>query len=280
MKTVKEVSALTGISIRTLRYYDEIGLLRPTQITQARYRLYDEKALTKLQEIMFFRELEVPLEKIKKIMENPEYTRKQALLTQKDLLIRKRNHLNGLIELINNIIEGVDTMNFEPFNKEDAEKIVEHSISFLENDEIDAITTKYGSLDEYRSMLEKDLMNEETSAHLIKIYGSKDKALEASLQADGNIEKQKQYQDEIHNIYKQFYLSMLEGNTEKKTALVVQLEKEYKEMFRLDDARYLLLEVAKDLVNKENKLTQATDEQYGTGTAEYIGNAISEYYGM
>ena len=122
MKTVKEVSALTGISIRTLRYYDEIGLLRPTQITQARYRLYDEKALTKLQEIMFFRELEVPLEKIKKIMENPEYTRKQALLTQKDLLIRKRNHLNGLIELINNIIEGVDTMNFEPFNKEDAEK--------------------------------------------------------------------------------------------------------------------------------------------------------------
>ena len=51
-------------------------------------------------------------------------------------------------------------------------------------------------------------------------------------------------------------------------------------MFRLDDARYLLLEVAKDLVNKENKLTQATDEQYGTGTAEYIGNAISEYYGM
>ena len=60
-------------------------------------------------------------------------------------------------------------------------------------------------------------MNEETSAHLIKIYGSKDKALEASLQADGNIEKQKQYQDEIHNIYKQFYLSMLEGNTEKKT---------------------------------------------------------------
>lgn len=58
MKTVKEVSEITGISIRTLRYYDEIGLLKPTELTEAGYRLYDNKALEKLQEIMFFRELE------------------------------------------------------------------------------------------------------------------------------------------------------------------------------------------------------------------------------
>jgi DNA-binding transcriptional MerR regulator len=73
MKSVKEVSEITGISIRTLRYYDEIGLLKPTKLTEASYRLYDNKALEKLQQIMFFRELEIPLIDIKEIMENPDF---------------------------------------------------------------------------------------------------------------------------------------------------------------------------------------------------------------
>ena len=60
MKTVKDVSDITGISIRTLRYYDEIGLLKPTKLTESGYRLYNNKALEQLQEIMFFRELEIP----------------------------------------------------------------------------------------------------------------------------------------------------------------------------------------------------------------------------
>lgn len=66
MKTVKDVSDITGISIRTLRYYDEIGLLKPTKLTESGYRLYNNKALEQLQEIMFFRELEIPLMDIKK----------------------------------------------------------------------------------------------------------------------------------------------------------------------------------------------------------------------
>ena len=66
MKTVKDVSKITGVSIRTLRYYDEIGLLNPTELTKAGYRLYDNQALEKLQEIMFFRELDIPLIDIKK----------------------------------------------------------------------------------------------------------------------------------------------------------------------------------------------------------------------
>ena len=60
MKTVKDVSKITGVSIRTLRYYDEIGLLKPTGLTEAGYRLYDDRALEKLQQIMFFRELGIP----------------------------------------------------------------------------------------------------------------------------------------------------------------------------------------------------------------------------
>jgi len=86
MKTVKDVSEITGVSIRTLRYYDEIGLLKPTKLTDSGYRLYDNKALEKLQEIMFFRELDIPLIDIKKIIENPNYDKEQVLLAQKNFL--------------------------------------------------------------------------------------------------------------------------------------------------------------------------------------------------
>lgn len=128
MKTVKDVSEITGVSIRTLRYYDEIGLLKPTELTEAGYRLYDNKALEKLQEIMFFRELEIPLIDIKEIMDHPNYDKEQVLLTQKTLLEQKRNRLNGIIELISDVIEGANTMSFETFNNEDIQKIVDHTL--------------------------------------------------------------------------------------------------------------------------------------------------------
>ena len=83
MKTIKEMSEISGVSVRTLRYYDEIGLLKPTRLTDAGYRLYDNKALERLQEIMFFKELEFSLADIKQIMENPGYDKEQTLLTQK-----------------------------------------------------------------------------------------------------------------------------------------------------------------------------------------------------
>ena len=110
MKTVKDMSEITGVSIRTLRYYDEIGLLKPTKLTKSGYRLYDNKALEKLQEIMFFRELEIPLMNIKKIMEDPNYDREQVLSDQKSLLEQKRNRLNGIIELITDVMKGVNTV--------------------------------------------------------------------------------------------------------------------------------------------------------------------------
>lgn len=95
MKTVKDVSRMTGISIRTLRYYDEIGLLKPAKLTDAGYRLYDSRALERLQEIMFFRELEIPLEDIKKIMENPLLDKnfKRIFLHTRNVQEMKRNML-------------------------------------------------------------------------------------------------------------------------------------------------------------------------------------------
>jgi len=105
MKTISEVSKITGLSIRTLRYYDEIGLLKPTQFTESGYRLYDEKALVKLQEILFYRELDFSLQGIKDIVNSPNYNKEQALAAQKILLEHKRNRLNGIIELISDVME-------------------------------------------------------------------------------------------------------------------------------------------------------------------------------
>ena len=95
MKTVKEVSMITGVSIRTLRYYDEIGLLKPTKLTETGYRLYDNKALEKLQEILSFRELEIPLIDIKKIMDTPNFDKEQILtyMVLKSLVTMKKKLL-------------------------------------------------------------------------------------------------------------------------------------------------------------------------------------------
>ena len=97
MRTVKEVSKLTGISVRTLHYYDQIGLLVPTAVTEAGYRLYDDNALEKLQQIMLYRELEFPLKDIKNIMESSDFDRNRALEQQIEMLTLKKEHLENLI---------------------------------------------------------------------------------------------------------------------------------------------------------------------------------------
>ena len=88
MMTVKEASRLTGISIRTLQYYDKLGLL-PAMRTESGYRLYDDAALERLQQILLFRELEFPLRDIRTILDNPNFDRRKALRQQIELLTLK-----------------------------------------------------------------------------------------------------------------------------------------------------------------------------------------------
>lgn len=110
MKTVKELAALCGISVRTLHYYDETGLLKPAATTQAGYRLYGEQEVARLQQILFFRELEFPLKEIKKILENPSFDEREAMARQRELLILKQKRLDRLIRLIDNTMKGSKAM--------------------------------------------------------------------------------------------------------------------------------------------------------------------------
>ena len=97
MMTVNEVSKLTGVSIRTLHYYDEMGLLHPAVTTDSGYRMYDDTNLERLQDILLFRELEFPLKEIKRIIDSPDFDRKQALEQQIEMLTLKKEHLEQLI---------------------------------------------------------------------------------------------------------------------------------------------------------------------------------------
>lgn len=103
--TVKEVASLVGISIRTLHHYDEIGLLKPQNVTESGYRLYSERDLETLQQILFFRELGFPLKQIREIISSPDFDRKEALELQQKMLLEQRNRLNKMILTIEKTIK-------------------------------------------------------------------------------------------------------------------------------------------------------------------------------
>ena len=279
MRTVKEVSEITGVSIRTLRYYDEIGLLQPTELTEAGYRLYDNKALEKLQEILFFRELEIPLSDIRKIMDTPNYDKEQVLLTQKILLEQKRNRLNGIIELITDVMKGVNTMSFEAFSKEEVQTIVNHTLECMSKENLDEQVQKFGSLEKYKEFLSSGFSNEQAIADLMKWYGSKEKAMEAIMQSTGDTEEVRQEQDENAKIYKQFMAAKESDNEDMERSAVEQLAENYKKMFALDNSRNILLDLSKEYL-RNSKLAEVTDSRFGVGCSEYVANAIKRYYGV
>lgn len=118
MMTVTQVSKLTGVSVRTLHHYDQIGLLKPSQITEAGYRLYDQAALERLQLILLFRELEMPLKEIAGILDAPDFDREQVLTAQIKLLELKQQQIENLLTLAQNMKTiGVGNMDFSAFDK-------------------------------------------------------------------------------------------------------------------------------------------------------------------
>lgn len=125
MKTVKQISSLTGVSVRTLHHYDSIGLLKPTAVTEAGYRLYDDAALQRLQQILLYRELGFPLKDIQALLDAPEDVRRKALDDHIRQLDAKRQKLQDKISMaaIMKITE-VNNMDFEQF---DAKKMDDYS---------------------------------------------------------------------------------------------------------------------------------------------------------
>ena len=144
MMTVHEVSKLAGVSIRTLQYYDKIGLLHPTGYTDAGYRLYDDADLERLQHILLFRVLEFPLKDIREIMNSPDFDRSKALEQQIEMLTLKKEHLDNLIKFAIGIkMLGVKHMDFSAF---DRSKLDEYAKQARE---------QFGNTKEYKEYAEK-----------------------------------------------------------------------------------------------------------------------------
>ena len=144
---ISEVAKLSGVTVRTLHYYDEIGLLKPSDTTEAGYRVYSNKDLETLQQILFFRELDFPLNEIKEIMINPNYNKNEALNKHKELLMEKRKRIDGLIALINKTIKGDNIMSFKEF---DNSKIEENKRKYSEE-----VKNRWGNTDAYKEYEKK-----------------------------------------------------------------------------------------------------------------------------
>lgn len=153
MRTVKEVSKITGVSVRTLHHYDAIGLLKPTKVTEAGYRMYDDTALGRLQSILLFRELQFPLKQIRAILDSPDFDPAEAIARQIGLLELQRRRIGELIAFAREIqSKGVTTMNFDVFDRKEMEKYKEE------------VAAKWGNTKAYREFQQKEAAREEGSS--------------------------------------------------------------------------------------------------------------------
>ncbi len=148
--TVKQLADISGVSIRTLHFYDEIGLLKPSYVKENGYRFYEQKELMKLQQILFFKELEFPLDEIMKFISRPGYHMQNILSDHKKLLLTKQKRIEKLIETIDKTIislKGGETMNsndmFEPFTNDELKTLKEET------------KQRWGETDAYKQSIER-----------------------------------------------------------------------------------------------------------------------------
>ncbi|MFL0251300.1 TipAS antibiotic-recognition domain-containing protein [Clostridium neuense] len=305
MKTVKQVSDLTGISVRMLHHYDKIGLLKPTKLTEAGYRLYDDEALETLQQILFFRELDLPLKEIKEIITSPSFDKMKALESHKKLIILKRNRLNGLIELINKTLKGANGMSFKEFDMTEYYRVLEE----FKTEHEDKVIKMYGSVDRFNEHIEKFKSKEtEIAKEAIKHYGSIKKfteALKKNLNSDAitkseQIDKFKkdcfyERHPELKELYKKLTADLskdpLSDEIQQIAGEITNIAKRDYDAFRDELGDYYWLIMVRLYLNpfpkelekyeKENGGVGMAwiDERYGEGAAKFIGKALKTYLG-
>ncbi|MEG0386079.1 MAG: MerR family transcriptional regulator [Solibacillus sp.] len=246
---INELAKLSGVSKRALRYYDEIGLLIPSEIGANGYRYYSDADIDRLQQILFYRELDFKLEEIKEILDAPEFNVKEALRKQHEMLERKRNYLDGLITTLQNtiqVMEGEKTMTneqkFEAFkNKMIEDNEMQYGEEIREKYGEEQVLASYGKMknmteEQYNSVnqLEKMLF-ERLKEAMVSGDASAEVAMEAA---------------ELHKRWLSFYWAKY---TPQAHAGLVQMY--------LHDERF----------------TAYYDERIGKGATQFLHDAIMEY---
>lgn len=243
MITVKEMSRLTGVSVRTLHHYDSIGLLKPDGYTDSGYRLYDEKALERLQHILLFRELEFSLKEIQEILESPDFDRINALEQQITLLSLKKEHLENLIDLAQGIkMTGVKNLDFTAF---DTKKIDEYARQ---------AKAMWGKTDAYKEFEEKS--------------------------KNWTAEDQNQINQSFMNLFKEFG-TLHAGGSKLEDQPVQEQVKKFRNY--ITEHFYTctpeILKGLADMYSGGGSMEQNIDQAAGKGTAQFTAEAVHIYCG-
>lgn len=281
MRTVKEVAKLTGISARTLHYYDEIGLFVPTSKTGAGYRLYDDKALETLQQILFFREFDIPLKKIKAVMDHPDLDKNQILKMQRKMLMAKKERMERLIASIDDILKGDNRMDFTVFSEEEIRTMYDSMVQNMNEEQKQIFIEHYGSMEAFREHYLEGAASEQAQKNFAKVvewYGSKEAALSAAQGHPGVSGIMTSYQKRMGAIQQKI---AAKAGTDVHSLEVRELIGEYdfvaKQLYQMEDVRELMLELAEGYRSNQ-EVREGFDSVYGAGTASYMGDAIEAFY--
>lgn len=282
MKTVSQVTKLTGVSARTLQYYDEIDLLKPSELSEAGYRLYDDEALEKLQQILFFKELGFKLQDIRELMNRPNFDKIAAFRQQKELLQLKRNRIDKLIQLLSRLENGEQCMSFKEFDLSDYIEALE----VFKINRSEDIVKYWGSIQNFELFLEKIKADEEEVAKLaIKYFGSIEKYTESmkyNLEHFSEIMEEK-INGEVREVMEQSNLLY--------TKLTADMSKDVssREIQQIIKDMVLLMDNTEGASTDEEYINaiidsyendyvrRIMDEKYGIGASDYIVAAFRFY---
>ena len=279
MMTIKEMSELTGVSARALRYYDEIGLFHPNGRSEAGYRLYDEKELEVLRQILYFRELDIPLRTIKEIIENPALDRKSILQTQKKMLISEKERLERLIDSIDVALKGANTMDFTVFNKEESSKMFSAMLEHMPDEIRDTAIKEFGSVEEWRAHYLNAVSSEEVQKQYAKIvewYGGKEAYFDTVMNP---------LSEDVRKSYNRRIDKVLDNLSKKQTQDINSFEireliGEYgfvlKQLLQMKDEKNMMLAQAETYLDV--RVAAVTDERYGDGFSDFLNRAIIAFY--
>lgn len=281
MMTVKQVANLTGVSVRTLQFYDEIGLLKPAGLTEAGYRLYDENTLETLQQILFFKELDFTLKEIKTIMENPQFDKLNAFIKQRELIQLKRDRLNALIELLDKLIKGEKCMDFKKFDMTD----YFNALNEYRQNNSEEVVKQFGSLESFDEMLAMMRSREDEIGEMaVKQYGSIEnytKAAQKNLArflADGPAFSRTEalsLAEKTEALTRKLTADLTKDPADpgirEITAGLITLTEESNKGTDMGDNYW---EFMAELYRTNPAYIEANDKKYGPGASEFISKAI------
>ena len=279
MRTVKEISDLTGISVRTLHYYDEIGLLKPTEKSDAGYRLYDDKALETLQQILFFREFDISLKEIKAVLDNPALERNQILQVQRKMLVTKKERMERLIASIDDILKGENKMDFTIFTKTEVEEMFQTMLEHMPENMRNIAIKEFGSIEQWKKHYMEVVSSEEMQkgyAKVVEWYGGEDKFLSVA-RTPVSKEVAESYNKRIEAILQKL---IAKQNCDIDSFEVKELVGEYgfvmKQLAQIKEEKGFMM--AQTQYYRNEQIKPMIDEKYGEGASDFFAQAIENYY--